>query len=124
MSSTALRALGAITVLLLALAALFLLLRPSSPASTGGSREQTFDLAVSWGTMSPDEIVVDEGDRVDLRITSDTPLELHLHGYDLEEEVEPDEPSELSFDATITGRFEIEAERTQEELGTLVVLPG
>ena len=61
---------------------------------------------------------------MNLRMNSDAPLELHLHGYDLEKEVGPDEPAELSFDAAITGRSEIEAERTQEELGTLVVLPS
>ena len=73
--------------------------------------------------MTPDEIEVDEGDRVNLRITSDGPLEFHLHGYDLEEEIEPDEPAKLSFDATITGRFEIENEQTKEELGVLLVQP-
>ncbi|MDQ4000970.1 MAG: hypothetical protein M3283_08240 [Actinomycetota bacterium] len=47
----------------------------------------------------------------------------HLHGYDLEEEVEPGELTELAFDATLTGRFEIENEQTHEELGTLLVQP-
>jgi len=83
-----------------------------------------FDLAIREGVMNPEEITVDEGDEVLLRITSDTPLEFHLHGYDLEEELEPDEPAELAFDATITGRFEIENEQTHEELGMLVVQPG
>jgi FtsP/CotA-like multicopper oxidase with cupredoxin domain len=41
--------------------------------------------------MNPDEIDVTEGDRVTLRLTSDAPVELHLHGYDLEAEVSPDE---------------------------------
>ena len=73
--------------------------------------------------MTPDELDVDEGARVNLRITSDVPLEFHLHGYDLEEEVEPGEPAALSFEADITGRFEIEEEQTQTELGTLIVEP-
>lgn len=54
--------------------------------------------------MTPDEISVNEGDQVTLAITSDEPLDFHLHGYDLETEVEPSEPAELSFDATTTGR--------------------
>jgi len=73
--------------------------------------------------MTPNEITVNEGDHVDLRMTSDEPLEFHLHGYDLERELEAGEPTELPFDATITGRFEIENEQTHEELGALLVQP-
>ncbi len=106
---------------LLVLAGLFFALRPSPAAAPS---EKTFDLMIEEGAMVPGEINVDKGDQVKLRMTSDSPVGFHLHGYDLEEEIEPGEPAELAFDATITGRFEIEAERTQEELGTLVVLPG
>src|SRR5215210_312622 len=128
------RAMVLIPVLLIVLIALFFALRPNSPApedsadtsesADGGQKEETFDLAIGEGGMTPDEITVDEGDRVRFRITSDSPLEFHLHGYDLEEEIEPDEPVELAFDATITGRFEIENEQTREELGVLLVQPS
>lgn len=133
------RAIVLIPVLLLVLIALFFALRPNSPApedsaeisesstpesAAGGRQEPMFDLAIREGVMSPEEITVDEDDVVLLRITSDAPLEFHLHGYDLEEEIEPDEPAELAFDATITGRFEIENEQTHEELSVLVVQPG
>jgi heme/copper-type cytochrome/quinol oxidase subunit 2 len=128
-----------IPVLLLVLITLFFALRPNSPASedsadssessapesaADGQREREFDLAIREGVMSPDEITVGEGEQVNFRITSDSPLDFHLHGYDLEKEVEPDEPAELTFDATITGRFEIENEQTREELGALLVQPG
>ena len=127
------RALILIPILVLVLVGLFFLLRPaprpSDPNDTGAATEEpeekTLDLAVTGGsTMTPDEISVDEGDAATLRITSDEPLEFHLHGYDLEADVEPDEPAELSFDATITGRFDIENEETQEELGALLVQPS
>ena len=74
--------------------------------------------------MSPEEISVDEGELVNLRITSDAPLEFHLHGYDLEEEVEPGEPAELSFEAATTGRFEIEDHDAESVLGALLVQPS
>jgi heme/copper-type cytochrome/quinol oxidase subunit 2 len=74
--------------------------------------------------MSPEEISVDEGELVNLRITSDAPLEFHLHGYDLEEEVEPGEPAELSFEAATTGRFEIEDHDSESVLGALLVQPS
>jgi len=125
------RALILVPLLLLILLGLFFLLRPASvPESaqmieptTDGGQEKTFDLAVVEGGMTPSEITVHEGDQVRFRITSESPLEFHLHGYDLEEEVEPGEPAALSFEADITGRFEIENERTREELGTLLVQP-
>jgi len=47
-------------------------------------QEKTFDLTIERGAMAPDEIIVDEGDKVNLQIISDRPLEFHLHGYDLE----------------------------------------
>lgn len=126
-SAARIRLLGMLLLLLLALVGLFLLLRPDSPApdpSAGGSGEQTYELAISGGTMSPEEISVSEGDRVNLRVTSDAPVEFHLHGYDLEEEVEPGEPAELSFDATTTGRFEIEDHDTESVLGVILVQPS
>ena len=73
--------------------------------------------------MTPSEITVGEGDRMRFRRTSDSPLEFHLHGYDLEEEAEPGELTELAFDATLTSCFEIENEQTHEELGTLLIQP-
>jgi heme/copper-type cytochrome/quinol oxidase subunit 2 len=132
MSGTAIRNVIVILVLLVLLAGLFLWLRPSSTQqdssttseSTGTQpREQTFDLAIQNGTMTPSEISVSEGDPVTFRITSDRTLEFHLHGYDLEEEVEANQPAELAFDATMTGRFAIEDHDTEAELGTLLVQP-
>jgi heme/copper-type cytochrome/quinol oxidase subunit 2 len=73
--------------------------------------------------MTPARITVNEGDRVNLRITSDSPLEFHLHGYDLEKEVEPNTPADLPFEATITGRFQIEDHDSDTELGELFVQP-
>lgn len=135
------RALILVPLVLLVLVGLFFLLRPSSSgpgsaaapgsspgtttteSSAGGPQEQTLNLAIKGNTMTPSEITVGEGDKVNLQITSDNPVELHLHGYDLEKEVEPGEPAELSFDATITGRFDIEDHDTDTELGVLLVQP-
>jgi len=127
------RALILIPILLLVLVVLFFLLRPNSTTTPESStsessgeepREETFDLAIRGGTMTPDEITVSEGEHVNIRITSDSPIAFHLHGYDLEEEIEPNEPAELAFDATITGRFDIEDHDTDTELGVLLVQPS
>ncbi|HEV8224865.1 MAG TPA: hypothetical protein VGP74_06375, partial [Rubrobacteraceae bacterium] len=57
-------------LVLVGLAALFLVLRPG-PSQTGALRESTIDLSVEDGAMTLEEIEVGEGDRVRLRITSD-----------------------------------------------------
>ena len=51
--------------------------------------------------MSPEEVSIRDGDRVTMNFTSDSPIEIHVHGHDLEREVEPGERSELSFEATV-----------------------
>ena len=73
--------------------------------------------------MNPNEISVQEGDFVTLRLSSESPVEIHLHGYDLEGDVLPGEETDLSFEAEDTGRFEIEDHETEAQLGTLLVQP-
>jgi heme/copper-type cytochrome/quinol oxidase subunit 2 len=84
---------------------------------------ETVALAINEGSMSPSEVTVYEGEQVNLQITSDRPIELHVHGYDLTEEVEPGETAELSFEATNTGRFPIEDHNADAEIGALLVQP-
>src|SRR5829696_2892667 len=127
LSQAQIRNLVVVLITLIVLVALFFLLRPESSApessDVGETQEQPVALAINGNNMSPDEVSVTAGDQVTLQITSDHPVELHLHGYDLEEEVEPGEPGELSFEASITGRFPIEDHDTETELGTLLVQP-
>lgn len=133
MSRAAIRTSILILVVLIVLVVLFFLLRPStqqtsstSESTSTGSQQKTFDLAITNGTtMSPSQITVKEGDHVMFNITSDEPLEFHLHGYDLEQEVEANEPTQLTFDATNTGRFEIEAHLngSEQQIGELQVQP-
>lgn len=54
-----------------------------------------------------DAIRITEGDMIELVWTSDEAAELHIHGYDLEIQVRPDEPVSVVFEAFATGRFPI-----------------
>ena len=112
-------------LVLVALGALFAVLRPdeSGGPAADALRERTIQLAVEDGAMSPDEVEVGEGDRVKLLLTSDELVEVHLHGYDLEREIEPEETTTLSFEADLTGRFEIKGHESEEVLGVLLVQP-
>jgi hypothetical protein len=71
--------------------------------------ELTFDLRIEGGQL-PDAmqlIRVTEGDIVKLRWTSDRPIVLHLHGYNIEKRVVPGTVTELAFTADATGRFPV-----------------
>lgn len=56
-----------------------------------------------------DTVRVKQGDELELKWSSDKPMELHLHGYDIEVKVSPQAPAVMSFKAAIPGRFPIEA---------------
>ena len=47
------------------------------------------------------------GERVVLRWESDRDVALHLHGYDIEQHVPASQAADMSFKATIAGRFPI-----------------
>ena len=112
---------AAIVVLVLVLGGLFFLLRPDPPE--GGPQDRTFDVSIKDGEMSPEEVSVNQGDTVTLRVSTDGPTEFHVHGYDVEQEVEPGGEAEIDFQADLTGRFEIEDHETERELGVLQVRP-
>jgi hypothetical protein len=71
--------------------------------------ELTYDLKLSNGQVpeSMRLVRVYEGDVVRLRCTTDQPLVLHLHGYDIEKRITPGAVTELRFTAYVTGRFPI-----------------
>ena len=71
--------------------------------------ELTFDIKIERGRV-PDTmqlIRVNEGDVVKLRWTSDQPLILHLHGYDIEKRLAAGAVTELALTAYASGRFPI-----------------
>lgn len=114
-----------VLLVLIALVVLFFVLRPTPPSAAEGPQERTFEVEIREGAMVPGEVAVDEGDRVNLRISSEGSIDLHIHGYDLSAETGSGAPGELSFDATITGRFEIEdhASHPHRVVGELLVQP-
>jgi hypothetical protein len=86
-----------------------------------------FELTLKDGRLPESQrlLRVQQGDDVTLRWTTDRPLTLHLHGYDLEAKLVPQTPVELRFPARATGRFplEIHGAGTERTVGHLEVLP-
>jgi FtsP/CotA-like multicopper oxidase with cupredoxin domain len=52
-----------------------------------------------------------QGDAVELTVSSDAPMDLHLHGYDLEASARPGQPARFAFVARLPGRFPISEHR-------------
>jgi hypothetical protein len=72
--------------------------------------EQVFDLRIEGGELADGarSLRVTQGDSVRLRWTTDAPVILHLHGYDVEQEVAPGKVTEMHLEAHATGRFPLE----------------
>jgi hypothetical protein len=78
-----------------------------------------FDLRLTGGQVPQRMrlIRVQQGDSVRLRWTSDRPVVLHLHGYDIERKVEPGSVAEMNFVAHAAGRFSVEEHKTDAKGG-------
>jgi hypothetical protein len=78
----------------------------------GGAKaaELTFVLRVEKGRVPSDMrlIRVKQNDVVKLQWTSDQPMTIHLHGYDIEKKVAPGAVTDMTFTARATGRFTVE----------------
>lgn len=71
---------------------------------------RVFELAIRDGRLPEAQrlLRVRQGDEVTLRWTADRPVDVHLHGYDLEARVTPGAPATMRVTARATGRFPIE----------------
>jgi hypothetical protein len=100
---------------ILCLLALGLLFAPA----VAYAADVTFDLKIQAGKMpqSMRLVRVKQGDAVKLRWTSDRPIVLHLHGYDIERKVEPGAVTEMIFVARAAGRFSVEEHKTDAKGG-------
>jgi hypothetical protein len=61
-------------------------------------------------------ITAERGESVRIVVTSDTPDELHLHGFNITRKAAPGGPARFNFRADIEGEFELES-HTAEDAG-------
>ena len=90
-----------------------------SDAAPRGAAGRLIVVQIAGGQVSGDtgRVPVAAGTEVTLSVTSDVADEVHVHGYDLEAELTPGAPAEITFDATVTGVFEVEL----HEAGTVLL---
>jgi hypothetical protein len=135
---------------LVALVALFLVLRPGGGEEEGAATtstavtappmlEPTSTETETTAAPEPVQLVVTirggepvdgivraeahKGEPVVVVVRSDVADEVHVHGYDLMADVAPGKPVRIEFIATLTGRFEIELEGRGKQIAQLTVLP-
>ena len=65
----------------------------------------------------------DKGDIVRFRVRHGEAEEVHVHGYDIKQDLAANETANMSFKASIPGIFEIELEHSGTPLGRLKVEP-
>ena len=69
------------------------------------------------------ELVFDAGDQVRFRVSSNVADEVHVHGYDVSEEVPAGGSATFSFPADIEGIFEVELHESEEQIAELRIEP-
>ncbi len=93
--------------------------------STGGDQPAVTTIIVRNGEPVGGmvELEYDAGERVRFRVSSDKADEVHVHGYDVEEEAPAGRIATLSFPADIEGIFEVELHGSEKQIAELRVNP-
>lgn len=69
------------------------------------------------------ELEFDAGDEVRFEVESDVAEHVHVHGYDVIQDVTPGKPVTFEFPADIEGVFEVELEDSHTQIAELTVRP-
>jgi hypothetical protein len=91
-------------------------------AAVGEAQPVVVDLPLRGGQLPADKrlVRVRQGDDVTLRWTTDRPITIHLHAYDIEKALIPGEPATMQFRARATGRFPVEVHAHGRDAGRTV----
>jgi hypothetical protein len=92
---------------------------------TGGDRPAVPTIIVRNGESVSGivELEYDAGEQVRFRVNSIVADEVHVHGYDISQEVPAGRTVTLSFPADIEGIFEVELHESEEQIAELRVNP-
>jgi len=96
-----------------------------SARNAGADEDVRISLRVAGGKLvdGPKVIRLKRNAAVVLTVVADTADELHVHGYNLQLKLLPNQAATLSFRAKHTGRFTFELHRAGTELGAFEVYP-
>jgi hypothetical protein len=91
--------------------------------AAGGADEPTVVIRNGEPVGGVQELEYSAGDEIRFRVESDVADEVHVHGYDLSEDVPAGGTVSFEFPAEIEGIFEIELEGRKEQIAELRVNP-
>jgi heme/copper-type cytochrome/quinol oxidase subunit 2 len=101
------------------------------PHETLATNQKFHRIQIKAGKVvgGPPNIKVTKGEHVRIVVSSDAHDDIHLHGYDIEKQVEPGQPAQFNFTANIEGIFEIESHVAEDAgreplVAKLTVEPG
>jgi FtsP/CotA-like multicopper oxidase with cupredoxin domain len=91
--------------------------------TTAGFAGKLVQVRVAGGMVETAQrrVRVSRGDRVRIQVQSDQADEVHVHGFDLSEEVGPGKPATVEFTADLPGVWEVELENAKRKLFDLEV---
>jgi len=92
---------------------------------TTGASAKTFTLVVKERRLVSGDgnLQVKQGDLVTINVTADEEEEFHLHGYDKSVDLFPGAEASLVFEASASGRYPFELEKSKTELGAISIEP-
>ncbi len=104
-------------------AAAFLLVFSGCTSSSGpcGPGSLTLDATVTADAMDPSALEACKGQDVTIALASQTDAEIHLHGYDIEEDLTAGETTNIKFTADVAGQFIIELHTDTGEIEVAVL---
>jgi FtsP/CotA-like multicopper oxidase with cupredoxin domain len=108
--------------LLACLVAALLLLTGACSSSTA-SGPVTINVKIANGKVTPSGATYDvaKGSTVTINVTSDSDDTVHVHGYEIEKDVDAGTPLVITFTADQTGSFEVETHEIEATIATLNV---
>lgn len=94
---------------LLLLSALTLAVLLAAACEDREPQDLSFSMTIEGGELAGDEstLTVNQDDTVTIDWTSDLPLLVHLHGYNIETQLDAGVTAQMSFVADATGRYDI-----------------
>jgi FtsP/CotA-like multicopper oxidase with cupredoxin domain len=90
----------------------------TASSTTAAGARTTIEASVTGKkvTVASDRFKIMQGSEVTIRVTTDSPQNIHLHGYDIETEAGPGAPAEINFTASNPGVYEVELEDSSTPL--------
>jgi hypothetical protein len=125
MSSKTTRLVGGLVVIAVAIVLLVVLKKGDSSSDTTNSSGKVPTIVIKHGKLVGGirELTYNKGEQIHFIVDSDVSDEVHMHGYDIMEDVKAGGTVSFDFPASIEGVFEAELEDRKEQILELTVNP-